>query len=207
MEEDPAHDRVVKEILPPPMFNLSHNKLFPKPDLPDWKALKTHLTQEGKLDKEDIIQLINLFKDIVSKESNIVKTKDPVSIVGDIHGQFYDLIKIFEKGGDPDKTNYLFLGDYVDRGLFSIECALLLMALKINYRNTITMLRGNHECRQLTSFFNFKQECEVKYDLDIYERFMEAFDSLPLACIINDKFLAVHGGISPSLMISMNLIK
>ena len=199
MEEDPSHDRVVTEILPPPMFNLPHNKLFPTPSLPDWLTLKTHLTQEGKLDKEDIIQLITIFKNIVTKESNIVKTTDPVSIVGDIHGQFYDLIKVLEKGGDPSKTNYLFLGDYVDRGLFSIECVLLLMALKINYKNNITMLRGNHECRQLTSFFNFKQECEVKYDFDIYERFMEAFDALPLACIINDKFLAVHGGISPSL--------
>ena len=110
MEEDPSHDRVVTEILPPPMFNLPHNKLFPTPSLPDWLTLKTHLTQEGKLDKEDIIQLITIFKNIVTKESNIVKTTDPVSIVGDIHGQFYDLIKVLEKGGDPSKTNYLFLG-------------------------------------------------------------------------------------------------
>ena len=73
------------------------------------------------------------------------------------------------------------------------------MALKINFKSTITMLRGNHECRSLTSFFNFKQECEVKYDLEVYDRFMEAFDSLPIACIINDKFISIHGGISPSL--------
>lgn len=61
------------------------------------------------------------------------------------------------------------------------------------------MLRGNHECRQLTSFFNFKHECENKYDLEVYERVMESFDALPLACIINEKFVAVHGGISPSI--------
>jgi serine/threonine-protein phosphatase 2B catalytic subunit len=61
------------------------------------------------------------------------------------------------------------------------------------------MLRGNHECRQLTSFFNFKQECDIKYDHEIYERVMDSFDALPLACIINEKFVAVHGGISPSI--------
>lgn len=61
------------------------------------------------------------------------------------------------------------------------------------------MLRGNHECRQLTAFFNFRQECEVKYDLEVYDRIMESFDALPVSCIINDRFVAVHGGISPEL--------
>ena len=61
------------------------------------------------------------------------------------------------------------------------------------------MIRGNHECRQMTTFFNFKQECEVKYDDEIYERIMESFDALPIMCLINGRFIAVHGGISPSI--------
>ena len=197
--DDPANDRVIKDVLPPPMFNLSHSKLFPKKNVPDWRELKKHIQQEGRLDKADILEIVSIFKNIVKAESNIVKIKDPLITIGDIHGQFYDLLKIIEKGGDPSKTKYLFLGDYVDRGAFSIECVLLLMSLKINFKNTIYMLRGNHECRQLTSFFNFKQECDVKYDLEIYDRIMEAFDCLPLACIINERFVAVHGGISPKI--------
>ena len=197
--EDPSNDRVITEVIPPPLHNLSHSKLFPKKNLPDWKELKEHLKQEGKLDKTDILELVSTFKNIIKSESNVIKVQDPLIIVGDLHGQFYDLLRIFTKGGDPSITKYLFLGDYVDRGAFSIECVLYLMSLKINFKNTFYMLRGNHECRRLTSYFNFKMECEVKYDLEIYENIMEAFDCLPLVCIINERFIALHGGISPTI--------
>lgn len=196
---DPFEDRVMKDVLPPPHLPLPHAKLFPKKGIPDWKVLRDHLTREGKLEKSDLLELISLFQAQIKSEPNILKIQDPVTVVGDIHGQFYDLLKLLEVGGSPETTKYLFLGDYVDRGAFSIECVLLLCAIKLNYKTTILMLRGNHECRQMTSFFNFKQECEIKYDLEVYDKIMETFDCLPIACLINEKFIAIHGGISPDI--------
>ena len=196
---DPFEDRVMKDVLPPPHLPLPHAKLFPKKGVPDWKVLRDHLTREGKLEKADLLELINLFQTQIKSEPNILKIQDPVTVVGDIHGQFYDLLKLLEVGGSPETTKYLFLGDYVDRGAFSIECVLLLCAIKLNYKTTVLMLRGNHECRQMTSFFNFKQECEIKYDLEVYDKIMEAFDCLPISCLINEKFIAIHGGISPDI--------
>lgn len=89
----------------------------------------------------------------------MLQINDPVTIVGDIHGQFYDLLKLIEPstGGDPEKTQYLFLGDYVDRGSFSIEVLILILSLKITHKKTVNVLRGNHECRQLTASFNFRK--------------------------------------------------
>ncbi len=93
--------------------------------------LRDHLAREGRLEKSDLLELINNFINIIKAEPNIVRIQDPVTVVGDIHGQYYDLLKLLEVGGNPEDTQYLFLGDYVDRGAFSIECVILLYALKV----------------------------------------------------------------------------
>ncbi|SBT86996.1 serine/threonine protein phosphatase 2B catalytic subunit A, putative [Plasmodium malariae] len=200
---DPKNDRQVKEVEPPPAKPLSMELLYPNgpEEPPDYKALREHLKKEGRIRKEDCLDIIKKVIDIVSNEPNLLRLQDPITIVGDIHGQYYDLLKLLEVGGNPDNTQFLFLGDYVDRGSFSIEVLLLLYALKINFPDRIWLIRGNHECRQMTTFFNFRDECEYKYDIVVYYAFMESFDTIPLSAVINGKFLGVHGGLSPELIL------
>lgn len=198
---DPLGDRVIKEVNPPPHKPIPSKLVFSNiginSRIPNWVVLKECFTREAKLSKIDLLKIVNDFTEVVKKEPNIVKVADPVTIVGDVHGQYYDLLKILEVGGMPDQTKYVFLGDYVDRGSFSIEVCILLFSLKLNFIENVVLLRGNHECKQMTTYFNFHNECLIKYDEEVYCRIMEAFNSLPLAVIVNSKFFGVHGGISP----------
>ena len=120
-------------------------------------------------------------------------------VVGDVHGQYYDLCHMLDKAGSPETINYLFLGDYVDRGIFGVQIILLLMSIKINFPTNIILLRGNHESRSMTENFTFRQEVIDLYDEQTYDVMMELFDSMPVACVVDDKYLAMHGGISPDL--------
>lgn len=126
--------------------------------------------------------------------------KCPITICGDIHGQFHDLIELFRIGGDLPYTNYLFLGDYVDRGFYSIETISLLICLKIKYPNRITLLRGNHESRQITQVYGFYDECLRKYgNGNVWKNFTDLFDYFPLCALIENQILCMHGGLSPTL--------
>eukprot|EP01028_Stygiella_incarcerata_P007709 TRINITY_DN3225_c0_g1_i1.p1 TRINITY_DN3225_c0_g1~~TRINITY_DN3225_c0_g1_i1.p1 ORF type:complete len:503 (-),score=134.42 TRINITY_DN3225_c0_g1_i1:203-1711(-) len=197
---DPSY-RIVKEVRPPIGEILPQQKVFDsvtKKPIPE--NLKPHFLREGKIEKADALRIISLVSPVFEKEPNVLTVADPVTVCGDVHGQYYDLMKLLEIGGDPSNSSYLFLGDYVDRGCFSCEVCLLLFSYKILYPTTFFMLRGNHECRHLTNYFNFKKECLYKYDEEVYNAFMKCFDHLPLAAILNHRFLCIHGGISPDIL-------
>jgi serine/threonine-protein phosphatase 2B catalytic subunit len=106
---------------------------------------------------------------------------------------------MLDKAGPPTDINYLFLGDYVDRGIYGVECMLLLLSIKLNFPKNVVLLRGNHESRNMTENFTFREEVISRYDLDMYNIFMEVFDSMPISCIVDGKYFGMHGGISPEL--------
>jgi serine/threonine-protein phosphatase PP1 catalytic subunit len=135
----------------------------------------------------------------LKKEPMLLLLSGPLTILGDIHGQFYDLLEFFKLGGRPPTTNYLFLGDYVDRGANSIETFSYLLALKAKYPNNIWLLRGNHETPDICRIYGFYDECRRRYNDLLWSKFTEVFRYLPLAAVISDRIFCVHGGLSPRL--------
>ena len=139
-------------------------------------------------------------RELLQEESNVQPVPAPVTIVGDIHGQFYDLREMFKVGGDVPVTNYVFMGDYVDRGFYSVETFLLLLALKVRYPDRVTLVRGNHESRQITQVYGFYDECLRKYgSVNVWRYCTDIFDYLTLSALVGNKVLCLHGGLSPSI--------
>ncbi|CUS20195.1 LAQU0S01e01134g1_1 [Lachancea quebecensis] len=192
-------ERVCSSVRPVALGTPTDAELFQENGLPNHEFLREHFRREGRLNETQVLRILKMATDCLSREPNLLQVPAPVTVCGDIHGQYYDLLKLFEVGGDPQKTPYLFLGDYVDRGSFSIECLLYLYSLKLNFNQHFWLLRGNHECKHLTSYFTFKSECLHKYSLKIYESCCQSFNALPLAAVMNGQYFCVHGGISPEL--------
>jgi serine/threonine-protein phosphatase 6 catalytic subunit len=157
--------------------------------------------KSGKCLPERIFKnLCELCMEIFSEESNIQPVEAPVSICGDIHGQFYDVLELFKTGGELPDTSYIFIGDFVDRGYNSVETIQLLLSYKAKYPGRITLLRGNHESRQITQFYGFFEECQRKYgNSNPWKYCTDLFDYLPLGAIVEGKVLCIHGGLSPDV--------
>ncbi|KAL4003525.1 Serine/threonine-protein phosphatase 4 catalytic subunit 1 [Acanthocheilonema viteae] len=152
------------------------------------------------ISEQEVKSLCAKAREILLQEGNVQVVDSPVTICGDIHGQFYDLMELFRVGGQVPDTNYLFLGDFVDRGFYSVETFLLLLALKVRYPDRMMLIRGNHESRQITQVYGFYDECLRKYGSSaVWRCCTEVFDCLSLSAVIAGKVFCVHGGLSPSI--------
>merc|ERR1719379_1925330 len=152
------------------------------------------------LDELAIALLCDHVKQVLIQECNVKPVPCPVTVVGDVHGQVFDVLELFRIGGHVPHTNYLFLGDYVDRGPFSVETITILTCLKLRHPERITLLRGNHESRQITQVYGFYSECNRKFGSPVvWQHYTDLFDYLPIAALIGGSVLAVHGGLSPSI--------
>lgn len=141
--------------------------------------------------------VVELTSKVLASEPNVLQLQGPITICGDIHGQFEDMLEIFHICGLPPYTRYLFLGDYVDRGPKSVEVIMLLCVLKLKFRDSVYILRGNHESMNITQIYGFRQEVLAKYRTDsLWKVFEPLFNSLPLAAVINNSVFCVHGGLS-----------
>ncbi|KAI0076083.1 Metallo-dependent phosphatase [Panus rudis PR-1116 ss-1] len=157
----------------------------------------------------EIVAICQAAREVFLSQPTLIELSPPVKIVGDVHGQYSDLIRLFEMCGFPPAANYLFLGDYVDRGKQSLETILLLLCYKIKYPENFFLLRGNHECANVTrdeTVYGFYDECKRRCNIKTWKTFIDVFNCLPIAAIVASKIFCVHGGLSPSLH-SMDDIK
>lgn len=129
----------------------------------------------------------------------LLELEAPLKICGDVHGQYTDLLRLFEYGGFPPNSNYLFLGDYVDRGKQSLEVICLLLCYKIQYPTNFFLLRGNHEAAGINRIYGFYDECKRRYSIKLWKVFSDVFNCLPVSALVDEKILCMHGGLSPEI--------
>ena len=156
--------------------------------------------------EEEIKWVILKSYEIIKNQPVFIELNSPINICGDVHGQFYDLLRLFNYGGEPPKANYLFLGDYVDRGKNSLETIVLLLCYKIKYPENFFMLRGNHESDNINKTYGFYDECKRRFNVKLWKKFNDLFNIFPITAIIKDKILCMHGGLSPNLL-NFDLLK
>lgn len=174
-------------------------------DLDDYIKRLLDAAYAGKVTKSvclknaEIVAICHRAREVFLSQPALLELDAPVKIVGDVHGQYTDLIRMFEMCGFPPSANFLFLGDYVDRGKQSLETILLLMCYKLKYPENFFLLRGNHECANVTRVYGFYDECKRRCNVKIWKTFIDTFNCLPIAAIVAGKIFCVHGGLSPAL--------
>ncbi|KNH07854.1 serine/threonine-protein phosphatase PP1 [Perkinsela sp. CCAP 1560/4] len=166
------------------------------------KLLNVRGKRRGKpvdLSFQEIKYLLQRSREMFLRQPMLVRPSCPLKICGDLHGQYSDLLRIFEIAGYPGDTSYLFLGDYVDRGRQSIETICLLLAYKLMHPEKIFLLRGNHESASINRIYGFYDECKRRYNTILWKHFTDTFNCMPIAALIEGRILCMHGGISPEL--------
>jgi len=174
------------------------NRLLPKPNAPK---------EYVKIKEEEVKLICSLAIEVFKRENTLVELVAPVYVCGDVHGQYYDLLRIFKCCGQPGVINYLFLGDYVDRGKQSLETICLLLIYKIKFPKNITLLRGNHESASVNKIYGFYDECKNRISLKSWKLFCDVFALMPLAGLIEGKILCMHGGLGPDLEYVEQILK
>ncbi|KAJ1832539.1 serine/threonine protein phosphatase Pzh1 [Coemansia sp. RSA 2711] len=158
------------------------------------------VTKAVCLRNSEIVAVCQAAREVFLAQPTLLQLAAPVKITGDIHGQYADLLRLFDKCGYPPHCNYLFLGDYVDRGKQSLETMLLLLCFKIKYPDNFFLLRGNHECASVTRVYGFYDECKRRCNVKVWRAFIDTFNALPVAAVVAGKIFCVHGGLSPDLV-------
>jgi len=167
-------------------------------DLDQW--IDQLITHCEPLAETQVQNLCEYLKDILVQECNVQPCNAPVTLCGDIHGQFFDLLELFRIAGPIPETKYIFMGDLVDRGHHSVETLLLLLCYKARYPDQIVLIRGNHETRQVTQSYGFYDECIRKYGTaNVWRYCTEVFDYFTIAAVVDNCVFCVHGGLSPDL--------
>ncbi|KAH8039605.1 hypothetical protein HPB51_007805 [Rhipicephalus microplus] len=166
------------------------------------RLLEVRGSRPGKnvqLSENEIRGLCLKGREVLLSQPILLELEAPLKICGDTHGQYYDLLRLFEYGGFPPESNYLFLGDYVDRGRHSLETICLLLCYKIKYPENFFILRGNHECASINRIYGFYDECKRRFNIKLWKTFTDCFNCLPVAAIVDEKIFCMHGGLSPDL--------
>lgn len=163
-------------------------------------SMKGHFEKEKKLERRDVVFILLEVLKVFTAAPNVVEISVPdgakINVCGDTHGQFFDTLGIFKRCGEPSSTNwYLFNGDFVDRGSYSVENSLLLLCYKLVYPNYFFISRGNHESVTMNRVYGFEGEVRAKYSPEVFDLYLEVFNSLPFAHVINKEVFVVHGGL------------